>query len=407
MSHDANASNKSVKITEIPMELLLMIYKNIDLSSLINVAKTHPYNHRAAGVIFKDKFANEKFVIDGLNRGTADFVTKYGNTFDLNVMLNALHQFSHLIKKLTIDYGPLNVKQSEKLNEYVSVCVADSLIEIELNGCHDHKLNGLRGPFKRVEFVHLRYGNIDSNGINFNEIFPVMRVFDVQSMLSMSQQSIEHYFINLKEMHTEYYLVNDLPRLKQRLQLNPQLERLSVFKTNWNGLRMISENAPTLEWLDVNLFENLKSSFDFQVENIRFPNIKVFRMFDYMPSAMERVPLVFGNLEEITCNQPIDKWLQIILQNKQLKRINCCEVNGEHLQQITGELANLEEFRAKYNTVGNDSIEKLVRFIENSNRLQTVIFSNMDMKYCDEIGKRLQHKWKIIEENNVFVLTRR
>lgn len=402
---DANAAKRSLNISNIPMELLLMIYENADLKTLINVAKSHPYNHRAAGLIFKSKFANERFIIDGLDRSAADFLTRDRNSFDMNVVVGALHTFGHLITKLTIDYGLLDDQQMEQINENVSECVAGSLTELELKGCHDHKLKGLRGPFKSVDLVCLRYGYVISSDIDFNEMFPSVRVIDVRSMLSLSPQSSDHHFANLEEMHLEYYLVNDSPRMKLRLQLNPQLKRISVFETNWPGLRMISETLPGLEQLDVLSFSH-KSSTTFQAEDIRFTNLKAFGMHDYSSVAMERVPLVFGGLEQITCNAPIDNWMQIILQNKQLKRINCRELNGDHLQQITGELPFLEEIQAKFAAVGSDSIDKAVLFIEGGNRLKKVIFSNMSAEYGDQILERLQYKWKIIREGNDCVLTR-
>lgn len=376
------------------MELLLEINNNLDLNDLANVAVTHPYNQRAAAVTFNDKYAGQQFVIDGQYL--------HGKSFYYNCTLNVLKAFGHLITDLRINYMFLNSQQVEEVNNHLSEHLADSLINLDLGYFFLSNLITLTGPF-RVEHVRIRIGEIDY--VNFLELFPMARSFDLTLATFMSPNCIEHHFPHLDEMRVEITMNNDAPELQRRLQLNPQLRKLGISTGNWNGLKMISENAPNLEYLDFAEFRG-ESQFDGNV--IQFKQLKVFQAnhFTHIPHSMTPIPIVFGSLEEIECFRPYSKWFDVIIQNPHLKRIVSGEFNDQQFQRIAEELTSLEDFTTGYNVETIDNIANVVQFIETCKTLKKLRFYRSEPEICSAIHERLDREWSLISAKTGSVFFR-
>lgn len=328
--------------------------------------------------------------------------------FEFNAMLNALKVFGHLIKKLKLklEYHYFNEEQSTQINKHLSQYLADSLIEIELNSCDGQKLNGLTRPFKKTETVYLRNGHIKTNNINLSEIFPVVRRLSVASMLSLSPVCIEQHFHHLMEMNVEYLLDGGSTTLKRRLQLNPQLRNLTINGGNWMTLKLISETVPALERLDCRTFNGASQ---YQSDNIHFEHLKSFEivLLQDIPDDLQRIPLVFDNLEEIKCYKPVDKWFEIVIQNKNLKKVTVGELTDQQFERISAELPKLEEFVSGYDTNGgsNNGVDNVVRFMENGKMLRKVKFFNSCVNNRNAIVQRLPH-WKIVQDDDTPVFVR-
>lgn len=392
------------KLIDIPFELLLDTYKYFDINTLANVAKTHSYNRRAAEVVFNDKFANKLFEINGKVLKRKECQIGFNYTFEFNAMLNALEMFGHLMTTLRLQYDYFTAEQSECINKHVSKYTKDSLISIEIKSPFDEYLKGLTGPFGSAKIVHLQNGQIKSNNFAFNQIFPAVRFFDLSTMTSISTECIEHHFLHLEEMHIEYMLSTNSPALERRLRLNAQLKALTIFEVNWMSLRMISETVPRLERLNLLGFNDVSS---FQGNDIRFEHMKVWNMKKvcFFPAHIERIPIVFGNLEEITFDRPVNKWFNIVMQNKNVKRIISGELNDEQLQQMAEDLPNLEAISTSYVAINGDAVDKIVRFLETSGMLQRATFSNMNVNVCSEIVAKLPN-WTAVAERKHFIFVR-
>lgn len=253
-----------------PLELLLDIYENVDLNTLTNAAKTHPNNWSAAEIVFNHTFANQTFDVNGVSAFNGTWKDNSNNEHEFNTMLNTLEMFGHLMTRLQLNYYYFNEKQIEIVNRYLNKYVANSLIEIVLNNCGNGKY--LTGTFKRVECVHLLFGNVTD--MKLNEIFPVVNCLDLKYMQFTSK--IDYQLPHLVEMHIECELVchdANATELERRLRLNPQLRRLWIFTANLNTLKMISEIVPQIEYLELRGIHGDSQMFD---EDIQFSNIKNF-----------------------------------------------------------------------------------------------------------------------------------
>lgn len=336
-----SAIQSTQSISDLSLNVLLDAFSDFNVSDFIKFVATHPLNRVAAEVVFKHKFIGERYEIDGS-------LFKNGS---IEETLHVLEWFGHLITKLKIDYELIDANQSARLNRCLNECCAHLLNDIQLSHCDDDKLIRLLGPFKKVEGITLQFGNLRKDSVEFEKIFPAVRNLDLSEMFYTFSGCFERQFPHLENLKMEFW--NGLypqtwPVLEKRLQLNPQLKHVTFGHSNWNILRIMSKYVPKLESLELQHFDD-KSMF--QGEDIRFENMKYFTMDKKCEIRDDRIPIIFGSLEEIECYEPLEKWTHIIENNRNLKRIFASQLNDKQLLKIYEELPHLEEFTTNYKTL--------------------------------------------------------
>lgn len=412
MQNEAKASHSTKnakKITDFPLELLLDIYEGVDLNTLANVAKTHPNNWGAAAYVFNKSFAIQTFDVNGISVFNGMWKDNSNNEHEFNTTLNALEMFGHLMTKIKLNYYYYNKEQIKIVNRYLNEYVSNSLIEMELSGCRDGKY--MTGSFKKVEILHLYFGNVTE--LKLNEIFPAVRVLDLKSMQVTSK--IDYQLPHMIEMHCEcefVYQDSNATELERRLRLNPQVRRLWIMSANINTLKMISEIVPQLEHLELKgVHEHLDLQGvhgDPQIldKDIQFPNIKNFTIPSSVQRSIERVPIAFENLEEVSFSSEINSFFHIISHNEKLKKITSEHIYYDKWQRIAAEVRNLEEFVTGARVAVENDVNRVVSFIETCKNLKTMRFLTAPSSRCEEILGRLQPDWELVRENTTFYFTR-
>lgn len=389
---------------DIPLELQLDIFDNLDVYSLTNIAIASPSHRHAAEKVFNATFATD-FIINLQKINAKDFKIVSNNTSEFDAIQNTIKSFGHLIRNLSINYNSFTAFESDQINHCISKYVTISLTNIDLNGCHNRKLGGLMGPFEKVNVVRLRNGEMTSKFINFNKIFPAVQSFDLTEMWFVSAESMSHHFVHLHALQVENILDGVSDKLVQIFRLNPQLTTVSIYNVNWNGLKRLSELLPKLECLKLFRFYG-KSHFD--GGNIHFKHIKSLSMkfIQYLPDDMHTPPLVFDALEEIYFDGPTNKWFEIIMHNKCLTKIVAeHELNHEQLIQIAKHLTHLKELSMRYNANTFDGVWTVVRLIEQSKTLRKMTFLRMNKSNFDiSTISHGQHDWRIasMDEHVIF-----
>lgn len=157
-------------------------------------------------------------------------------TFEFEGILNSLETFARHITKLKLDFRCFTEEQIQKINEHLVKHTADTLVDIELKGCNDTLLKLLTGPFENIEVVRLAGGNMSSNDINWNRIFPKMRSLDLFLMNYYTPESIGHHFPHLTELKVRE------ATCEAAFRLNPQLISIEVLMITWEDFRMLVSN---------------------------------------------------------------------------------------------------------------------------------------------------------------------
>lgn len=346
-------------------------------------------------IYFREKFAEQVFEISG-DRNIIDFECLF-------VVLEALQIFGHLISKLRINYVGFDADQIRKINTHVNDYCAKSLIHLEIDLSDAEKLSSLKGPFANVKFLELRYGFLKYNESNFDEMFPAVRHLDLGLMARVSG-CFEHHFRHLEFLNTKA----GWSSTEKLLLLNRQLKHLKLFDGHWDLVRKISEKLTMLESLDLRQFNDRSVA----PENlISFENVKSFK-FEYATEADEdlptpayetygKIPLTFDHLEEIECFEPLDQWFDVIIRNRNLKKITTGALNDEQICRISEEITQLEELSTDYK--GDDSARTIVSIIKRLRNLTIARFRKCDFDK-EKVIKQLGSEWKL--QKNTFYKTR-
>lgn len=379
----------------------LNLYRDLDLEALFSIVANSQTEQVAFDAVFGETFSNFtiKVVKNSTKFSLSSELENVVEEHDLNLVLNVLKTVGHLIRTLKIDYGTLDVKPRSLINQQLSKVCAKSLLEIEITHCNDNDFLDFLGPFEKVEKVKLRFGNLKEDSVRFDQIFPSVRRLDVGGMQYVHSGFIKHQFAHLKHLIVEFWDNENLSSIQKCLQLNPQLQSVSLYQCDWNILKMMSETMSNLENLELNGFNDFSTYIG---DDIRFENLKVFRFkkFSALPKTISKIPLIFGNLEEMSCLKPMHLWFEIIIQNKKLKKLRTGEISQQQLFRIAEELPDLEDFATGYNTY--DSINKVVRFIKQGKHLKKVAFWQSNFNSRTEIVAQLGNEWKIVEEGGRF-----
>lgn len=379
------------KVGDLPLEVVLCFNENVNWQRLVDFVLTDRQNNlKPAEVMFRQKYIKEKFEIIGDN-----YVGK--NPFDFNLLLSVLELFGHLIMQLRIDYKSLNKFQCETINEHLNEYCNGALTSIEFINSGDITMSELKGPFTRATYILIDSGEYqkEENDIRFDQMFPAVRRFDQAGAFSRLPSRLDYNFPNLETMTMEPELADSKfwPNLMKRLRINPQLRHVTFILGNWYHLKIVTEARHEIESVVFERFNNLPL-YDDDEDIIQLDNIKVFKFLeDDIGSRSNRIPIAFGNLEEIVCDKPADKWFEIIIQNKKLEKVTIGEINDQQLDQIVTELPNLKEFVTDHKI--SNFTDKIVSFIQKGSKLTKVQFKQVKFETSKTAVKLLGPEWKL------------
>lgn len=383
--HSADQSVK--RIDDLPNEIILLIYENLDLNSLINVVKSYPSHRMVAGSVVKNTL-NLKMVNFDRQRFHGSCREHAAEAF--NSLTEILTIFGHIIETIRIDYTYFDSVRIEQLNRIIDESNLESLFQIELKNCTETIFKSLPNRFKSVENVCLS-GIVNSDDINLNELFPEVRQLDINELSEISSANIEHHFTYLEEMHVEGGTTTDSPSFEQRIRLNPQLRSLKIASFTWHGLKQTSELLMNLEKLTV---YHLKGEEQFD-GTINFSNLKYFHLKE-LPRSVERIPITCTTLEKLKTNY-VNRWFDVVIQNKNLREIICGDLTDEQFQRIGKEFPNLTKLHTSYEPSNTDHIDIVLRFYEASKNLQRIRFICSNREIINAIDKSLKRNWTLTQ----------
>lgn len=399
MHWSAVESNRTVSnfkdtptMRDLPLEVMLCFSQTaVNWPRLIDFVESDPKrNSEPAEIVVRQKYLDDKFEI------VSDHYLE--NPEDFNLLLKVLKLFGQLITKLKVDYKNLNPYQCETINKYLNEFCYDSLIEIEFMNTDDEALSELEGPFKRATHIRLDLDGypIEGNKIRYDKIFPAVRQFDQDGMGMRFPERFDRKFPHLESltMEMEMYQAKYWPNLMTRLELNPQLRHVTFPLANWFVLKIIQKQRSKIESVVFERFNNLPL-FEDDDPDIELENVRIFKFLDDdIGSRSNRIPLVFGNLKEIVCNKPVDVWFDIIIENKNLRKVQTGELSDKQLFKIVDKLPKLEEFITDHKIA--NFTDKIVSFIEKGDNLERVQFTQLtDFEVSKKAIRKLGSKWTL------------
>lgn len=394
--HDAINSSQHVdpetvykNLGDLPMEVLIMIYKDFELNDLLNVAKTHPHNHAAVEMVFYDKYRNASFKIGGNSPIHFHRINKEVMIAGHDWTVFVLKSFGHLISRLSINFNSMTELEGQEMIELVSN-YCQTLEHIELVSCKGNELSHFQRPFTKVKKLQFTVGLLDAHTVNLSRIFPVVESITKASTAFFDYRCFEYNFPHLEHMDLDLILTRFPSKVETMLQLNPQLRSVSMMKCDMEMLRMLHQYVPSLEVIKIIYFSDFAK---FAGEPVHFPHLKVLKFgSNYMQQRFDRAPVIATTLEEFEYGGPAISWLDFLQQNIQLKKLEIGEIYDEQFSLLLEKLDNLEELSVKYDIL---SVDKVLNCIEKATKLRKVSFGKISFDASKKIIDGLGSIWRM------------
>lgn len=392
-----------MSLLNLPLELLLMIYKNFDLIKLANVAVTHPNNYAAAEILYREKYGKLRITISGYQMNFVYFHITATNTiglYDFDFTLTVLKLFGHLIPSLLIDYEAYTDKQRKQIDQHINEYCAKTLNYFEIGYCRGNEFANLPGPFTNVENVRFKFGVINSENIRFDKIFPNVRRLDLGSVLYTDSNCFEHNFTHLEYLDISRFHTGAHSKLAKTLEMNSHVPSILIYQCSLEFLKIVSEKVPNLKNLEISHFQHFS---DYKGEDIHLHHLKNFTFL--YPDQFERIPLVLRSLENFYYIGSIDSWFDIIIQSKHIKKLTIGLLSNEQLMRIANELEELEEITTAYRS-GNLT-EEVLEFIKTGKSLKKVLFSATGYETQKTVEQRLGSEWQATVQMGRYVFVKK
>lgn len=238
---------------------------------------------------------------------------------------------------------------------------------------------------------------MDTEDVRFDEIFPSVRRLKLDSMVSTDPSFLEHNFTYLEHLELNMLRIRDNSKLARMLELNSHIRSISIYQCSLNLLAMINEKLTRLESPEVSHVDVFSI---YRGEDIHFKHLKRFTL-KYGVEVNERIPLMMTNLEEFKYPGSIDRWFEIIMQNKHMKKLTIDNLNNVQLMRIVNELEELEEITMSYQS--ENSANDVVRFIETGKHLKKIVFHEVNFD-IEQITQQIGLEWKITNKVNEYTL---
>lgn len=389
---------KWANLFDLPAELLLSIYKNLDVSELVTVSQSHPWNFKMARAVFRDKYSTKKVTISGrMNRimSTDHYVAISG----IETILSTLQLFGDLISDLEIGYNDVNSEERKIINQQVNRLCAQHLREFKLSDCRTEDLVDLPGPFPKVEIFRIEYSFLDNSNIQLNAVYPALRHIELTHVFYYNSKIIVQNLAHLEQLSVSIYPNGNFTPTEQMLELNPQLRAMTLSVVCYlDTLNIINRNVPQLEHLGITVARLFYVFEDGQF--VHFEHLKTLKFKEnYEATHRRTIPLVCTTLEEFEYLGSIDHWLKFIFQNKQLKKLTIGEVNDAQLLQIAEKLPLLQQLSISFDCTEN-SIESFANFVNKTKSLRSISFQ--DKQPLGEIAGLLTAKWHIDGQTLIY-----
>lgn len=203
-----NSINDSKKV-RLNDDCIFLIFEQMDLDGLVNMAETNRNLAFFVTDVFRRKYSKKTIMIEeyfenlvvpkssGILPSRQRLFSPFGSSnneasgrisyvdseneikiHDVKLFVCTIRNFGSLIQRLKVVYNDAATVQSNKITKFINKYCADSLIELELNNCTDKVFKFMPKPFKILEqltFSHIFKVYYWEIVLPMNEQFPQLR----------------------------------------------------------------------------------------------------------------------------------------------------------------------------------------------------------------------------------------
>lgn len=307
--------SEAMNLTDIGIDCLEQTFVKLEFKDLLSVADVNQQFRKAAIYAFNRKYSQKKFHINGNRKklqlvdeldGLAYYIGCKGLLYipDLKTIAQTLRCFGTKIFDITFFYGaiPFSFDESSySIFNYINRYCSDSLTKINLFSAECIEDINLI-PFSNVENVGIEVYYF--RNLSLNRIFPKMQKLRIANFKPNQQPFIVEHFPHLKHLkvHMDRHIQDFDTAVVTILQLNQQIQTLTMRGGNFSFLEQLSSHTQSLEHFDYCAFINQFSHF--HDKPIYFPNVQVFSFGSHWEKCLcnelyffPRIPFRFDQLK--------------------------------------------------------------------------------------------------------------
>lgn len=407
--------NDELKITDLNMDELYLIFNNLDLRDWINTAEAMPEYLSLIRKIFRQKFSTYELRLRKApyHRMESEFFNFFPSDKRFDVYdtsdfdLNVIKVFGSFFQKIQIDYlNEVAYPRWETVNKIVNKYCSESVKHLKLKSIDENILNQFTLPFRGIEEFTCSIGSHRLNTSQpLNKLFPNLRRLNLllysdsdYSFIDCEMPKLEHLTIELSQdswrKHDQIEgLLRKSPNIRS-IQLNGHayptnyIERIEQLLPNIEHLAMTEVNIET----DSIHFENMKSCDiilidGVSIEKLTLSKLESFR-FLYSPNFFNEWQHFFQQHTNIT---------HLKFQQMYTRESGFIPVN-----QLLNDLINLIDIN--FECIFEISTENIITFIQNHDNLQKLQFSFKDFTTNSKsiIRERFEKDWNIENINRRY-----
>lgn len=424
-SERQKTENNSPKLTDLNDNCLASIFKHLNLTDLMNIAKSserfveearwaakcrfHEKTVRidASSILIVDENFNGWMSIMGridFRQGTKSKVSKF------------LEQFGHLILKLEVDClrgrysSDEDIQYYKAIWQFISKYCSKTLLDLTLKINPDFHtsvlMNDINEPFENLKNLQIVEGELGRIR-RFNKWFPELRSLTLlrNSVSTGGENCIHVNFPKLKELSIDIDAYGGFKEMDigAAIRLNPQLRALRI-----TGRRKIGFEDGFFHFIDKHLkkLEHLQLPSDFNVlqpdecktiENIKKLTSRIFPKFKF--TCLEELELIAIGDDEIgkLCDYQISGIVKLSLTYYPYKMEHL--QNDHHLSKLIfylKSLPKLSELNLTHFPFSVDGLVQILAECKSLKKFRWFLYSYCDSKqnYEEYLHANYGNEWK-------------
>lgn len=388
-----NVTMELLKLDDLNDDVLLNIFDAVEPGELPNLAEmssrfrqliaTHKLFHIRGKLIQFSPSINYEKIIDFHN----DNIYIYKSIFFAKFLRN----FGQLISRIGFHYI------DEFIAEYVNKYCSESLVEITFSQSYEYLNVSWKKPFKKLRKFDLdSIINRESN-MNLTHIFPALQHLIITTPYIL--KGFDQYFPNTFK-NSNNFDINVLFLYKKFMKANRRIREVFVSRLDLDLLRIISENLPNLETMELN--GNL---LQIKKRILHFKSVKKF-IFGMRESVYDTekadVPIVFHQLNELEVwsnINPSNKMIDFIIRNHALRILSMTwQLNSQQWTKIIDNLPHLLELKTSWQSDNDPNGLLNILAGETSFKKVTFYIGGLNINYA--VLRNLLHpKWQPEDDN--------
>lgn len=252
---------KSVKLTELNDDVLILLFNNLNMTSLLNLAmaspKLSPIVEDHVRQKYKDIFVT---IMDTTNpnRNQIDEPTDIKQIFvySLHMTKTLLKYFGSVLKSLLISQNTINDANSTAISQEINKYCSKSLTRLHLGSIKEDTLQQFDTPFENVDqlWFDINKDRLKTN-LSLPELFPNVKELQVNIWKNADVDFLNIQLPKLQSLHVGFpdqssIFAKSFESIKILMRNNPQIESLDLFQYfSYFNVKKINELLPNLRFI--------------------------------------------------------------------------------------------------------------------------------------------------------------